>query len=188
MAEDLGSIVVVSGQRELDGGGHHERDLIWIPGHGLVVADRVTGSEGPLGLSFHLGSGLRARPSGEGEVDVTDSGTSVMRIRAHGPHTEWRIIRGETTPTQGWISTSEHVRIPADVITIADSGRSTLFVTEFMLSDPGAGRGGRESAVESVTSGDGVAALRLRAGNELWTVTIGAPGSPVRDSAASKVP
>ena len=188
LAEDHGSFAVASGRRELDNGGEHERILIWIREHGLVVVDRITESPDPLRVSFHFGPRLRAQSSGDSALEISDSGKVIMRVRAHGPpgvadHP------GRDQADPGVDLDLDECSNPGGCHQPRRFGSVGPVRHGIRPLRPATSRERRESAVVGLTSTNGTTTLRFRARSEVWTIPVDTPlGSPIRDSAASKVP
>jgi hypothetical protein len=177
-AVDSGSIVVINGSRDLEDGGRQERSWAWIPGHGLVVADRITGPSRRVQLSYHLGSDLRARSDGSSAVVESGTGVPIAVIREHRKGIELRV-------EQGWVSPSVDRRVQAPVLAQSDTLRPSLFVTEFVLAGlPADGRTAPSVVTALTSSGEG-AQVRIHTPTGDWILELGGqPGHQALRSAA----
>jgi len=167
-AVDSGSIVVINGSRDLEDGGQQERSWAWIPGHGLVVADRITGPSSTVQLSYHLGSGLRARSDGSSAFVESETGLPLAVIRGFRKGVELRLI-------QGWVSPSIDRREQAPVLLQSDSLRPSLFVTEFVLAGLPPLGDTVPSVITAVNSSGAGAEVRIHTPAGDWILDLGGP-------------
>ncbi len=105
-----------AGRERFQGGPVHDRGILFIPGRGWIVVDRVEGEgEWPLELSFHLAPDLIAREVGDGTIDVIDAGSdaaiAALAWPAGGP--EPRIERTTHSPSYRRLAESQVVRVAA---------------------------------------------------------------------------
>jgi hypothetical protein len=108
----------------------------------VLVFDRASGA-GRYQQLWHLDPGLTVTRVTRSYAVATAPGTQleIRQIPLPGqviPRASTQVIRGQTSPYQGWVSHQMLQRIPAPVITMTRSGSSAAMLTLIAPSSPGA--------------------------------------------------
>ncbi len=108
----------------------------------VLVFDRASGASSYQQL-WHLDPGLTVTRVSRSYAVATAPGTQleIRQIPLPGqviPSGSTRVIRGQTSPYQGWVSHQMLQRIPAPVITMTRTGSSAAMLTLIAPSSPGA--------------------------------------------------
>jgi hypothetical protein len=124
-------------------GGHPRDRSVYICQHPdlVLVFDRASGAASYQQL-WHLDPGLTVTRVGRSYAVADAPGTQleIRQIPLPGqliPSGSTRVIRGQTSPYQGWVSRQMLQRIPAPVITMTRTGPSTAMLTLIAPSSPG---------------------------------------------------
>jgi hypothetical protein len=125
-------------------GGNPRRRSVYICQHPdlVLVFDRASGAASYQQL-WHLDPGLTVTRVSRSYAVATAPGTQleIRQIPLPGqliPRGSTRVIRGQTSPYQGWVSRQMLQRIPAPVITMTRTGSSTAMLTLIAPSSTGA--------------------------------------------------
>jgi hypothetical protein len=107
----------------------------------VLVFDRASGAASYQQL-WHLDPGLSVRKVSRSYAVATAPGTQleIRQIPLPGqviPRGSTRVIRGQISPYQGWVSRQVLQRIPAPVITMTRTGSSAAILTLITPSSPG---------------------------------------------------
>jgi hypothetical protein len=107
----------------------------------VLVFDRASGA-GQYQQLWHLDPGLTITGAGRSSAVATAPGTQlvVQQIPLPGqviPPGSTAVVRGQTTPYQGWVSRQVLQRTPAPVITMTRTGPSAAILTLIAPSAPG---------------------------------------------------
>ena len=108
----------------------------------VLVFDRASGAASYQQL-WHLDPGLTVTRVSRFYAVATAPGTQleIRQIPLPGqviPRASTQVIRGQTSPYQGWVSRQMLQRIPAPVITMTRTGSSAAMLTLIAPSSPGA--------------------------------------------------
>ena len=110
----------------------------------VIVFDRAQG--GSAGSAYtqlwHLDPSLRVISVARSAAVATAPGTSLTlaQVPLPGqviPAGSTRVVRGQTSPYQGWVSHQTLQRIPADVVTMTRTGPSAAILTLIVPTAPG---------------------------------------------------
>ena len=125
-------------------GGNPRSRSVYVSQHPdlVLVFDRASGAASYQQL-WHLDPGLTVTRVSRSYAVATAPGTQleIRQIPLPGqliPRGSTRVIRGQTSPYQGWVSRQMLQRIPAPVITMTRTGSSTAMLTLIAPASPGA--------------------------------------------------
>jgi Heparinase II/III-like protein len=142
----------------------------------VVVFDRAFGASVYEQL-WHLDPGLTVRTVRDGYAIATAPGAEleIRQVALPGqviPARSTRVVRGQTSPYQGWVSRGQNLRMPAPVVTMTRYGASAAILTLIVPAAPGTA-----IAASAARRGAGVYLLRLRIGRTARTLLVSRSGT-----------
>jgi hypothetical protein len=106
----------------------------------IVVLDRASG-DGTYQQLWHLGPSLQVTTVRDAYAVATAPGTELVirQVALPGqviPGGSTRVVRGQVSPYQGWVSRGQNQRTPASVVVITRHGASTSILTVIVPARP----------------------------------------------------
>jgi Heparinase II/III-like protein len=141
----------------------------------IVVFDRASGG-GVYQQLWHLDPALTVQTVRSDYAVATAPGTELVirQVALPGqviPAGSTRVVRGQVSPYQGWVSRGQNQRTPAPVVTMTRHGASASILTVIVPAAPG-------TAVTASAAKHGAGwSLRLAIGKTVQTLLVSAGGT-----------
>jgi hypothetical protein len=142
----------------------------------IVVFDRASGA-GTYQQLWHLGPSLQVTTVRDAYAVATAPGTELVirQVALPGqviPAGSTRVVRGQVSPYQGWVSRGQDQRTPASVVVCTRHGASTSILTVIVPARPGT-----PVTASAERDGAGRYRLRLSIGRTVRTLLVSAGGA-----------
>ncbi len=142
----------------------------------IVVFDRAAGA-GTYQQLWHLGPSLRVTTVRAAYAVATAPGAEleIRQVALPGqviPAGSTRVVRGQASPYQGWVSTAQNQRTPAPVVTMTRYGTSASILTVIVPAAPGT-----SITASAASRGAGWYRLRLVTGRTARTLLVSTGGT-----------
>ncbi|NHC15468.1 heparinase II/III domain-containing protein [Motilibacter deserti] len=141
----------------------------------MIVADTLTSStKRHYNQLWHLGTPFVASPSGNGAVATSgDTTVHVLPIAVTGgAATATKIVRGATSPYQGWTSPSPGTRQAVSTVVVGATGGKVTMLTAVVPAAAGAA-----VSATATPNGTGGYAITLTIGDRTVNATLAADGA-----------